>query len=76
MGIPSSGDSGYIPIGILSLIILNISKRQQYLYRWWTVSKLFLLNNGLLCSNSSNSASALSFCNFLGRTLAAVFNLL
>ena len=40
----------YNAIGILRVIILNISKRQQYLYRWWTVSKLFLLNNGLLCS--------------------------
>ena len=33
----------YNAIGILSLIILNISKRQQYLYRWWTVSKLFFI---------------------------------
>ena len=49
---PTPNGPQYNAIGILSLIILNISKRQQYLYRWWTVSKLFLLNNGLLCSNS------------------------
>ena len=36
--------------GFSCLIILNISERQVYLYKLWTVRRLLILNNGLVCS--------------------------
>ena len=38
--------------GFSSLTILNISQRQVYLYKLWTVNRLFILNNGFVCSFS------------------------
>ena len=40
----------YKDIGILYLSVLNVSMLKWYTYKLWTVMRLFLFNNGLVCS--------------------------
>ena len=40
----------YKDIGILYLSVLNVSMQQWYTYKLWTVMRLCLFNNGLVCS--------------------------
>ena len=42
----------YKDIGILYLSVLNVSMLQWYTYKLWTVMRLCLFNNGLVCSFS------------------------
>ena len=37
-------------VGSLSFTILNISSKQEYFYRLWTVRSPFLAKSGLVCS--------------------------
>ena len=39
----------YKDIGILYLSVLNVSMLQWYTYKLWTVMRLCLINNGLVC---------------------------
>ena len=64
----------YKDIGILYLSVSNVSMLQWYTYKLWTVMRLCLFNNCLVCSFSYCSWP--SICSSTGLTLQQVLNLL